>query len=153
MVRLEAPQRLLEHPHRHLFVPAMSADLGHQKHAIADALQSLPHPILGLTAMILPAVIKEGDPGVHGIAHHFDGNAFVWGFPEMMSSESEGRYLHIVFAKFSSRDPGGLGHRRIQIAPSAYSGIALENRSNINRRSVRWRDIAQVLRPPPVEAL
>ena len=66
MIGLETFQRFFELPHGHLFIAAMRADLGHQKHFVAFAGQRLAHPFLAAMVVVFPGVVEEVDAGVDG---------------------------------------------------------------------------------------
>jgi hypothetical protein len=70
MVRLQAPQRLMQHLKSQILVTPMSADLGHQEHAVALTAQAASHPNFGLAAMVSPTVVEEKDASIDGASNN-----------------------------------------------------------------------------------
>src|SRR5450755_248516 len=103
-------QRLVEHAQREFLVAAMRAHFGHQENTIADAFQSLAHPIFGFSAMIFPAVIEECDSSFDGIVHQADSRIFVFGIPQVMAAEPECRDLNVMPAEAADRNSCALSH-------------------------------------------
>jgi hypothetical protein len=58
----------MEHLKSQILVAPMSADFGHQEHAVALTSQAASHPNFGLAAMVFPTVVEEMDTSVDGPA-------------------------------------------------------------------------------------
>ena len=93
VIGLQPPQRLLQHLHREILIAAVGADLGHQEHAVAPALQRFAHPVFGLAAMIFPAVVEEVDPAVDRLVDDPDRRLLVLRVAEVMSAEASAETL------------------------------------------------------------
>ena len=93
MICLEAVQGLFEHAEREVFVAAVRADLRHQENLIALATEGSAHPVLGFTAMVFPAVVKEIDSAIDRLMDEASGGGLVFRITQMMATKAERGYL------------------------------------------------------------
>ncbi len=116
VIGLQAAQRLVEHGERQILVASVRAYLGHQENAVTHAFESFAHPVFTLAAMILPAVVKEGDPGGDRILHQTYGRSLVFGVAQMMAAEPKCGNAHIVVpAEGASRNSRCLWHAAFRL--------------------------------------
>ena len=66
IIRLQSPERLLEHTHRDLLIATMGAYLSHQDDFVALAVKSIAYPFFTLAVMVIPAVVEKVDAIVDG---------------------------------------------------------------------------------------
>ena len=67
----------------------MGADLRHQEDLVATPFQTIAHPNFRLAAMILPAVVEEGDAAIDGFLHDADRGLLVSGVAQMVAAKTQ----------------------------------------------------------------
>jgi hypothetical protein len=118
-------QRFFEHAQGEGLVPPMRTNLGHQEHAIAEALQAVSHPNFSLPAMIFPTVVEECNPAIHRLPNEPYRGATVRRISKMMPAESYRRDLDVVAAELSKRNR--ITTVRHRVLPSSIPGIAFKS--------------------------
>ena len=101
MIGLQPAQRLFQHLHRQSRLAAVGADLGHQEDLVATALQAFAHPDLRLAAVVLPAVVEEGDAAVDGLLHEANRCLLVGRVAQVMATHTQGRDLDVALSELA----------------------------------------------------
>ena len=77
----------------------MRADLRHQKNFVAAALQALPHPVFGFTAMVFPTVVEESDAAIDRLLDNSNRSGHIGRIAEMVTTKAERRNTDVVAAE------------------------------------------------------
>ena len=73
----------------------MGTGLGHQKHFVAAALQTRPHPDFGFSPAIFPAVIEECDAAIDCLMNDLNRGLLVGSFAQMVATKTKGGNSHL----------------------------------------------------------
>src|SRR3954471_22310713 len=101
MIRLEPPQRFLQHSQPKCFISTVGADLGHEEDLVPPSLKALAHPDFGFSAVIFPAIIEKADSAVHGLMNQLNGCLLVFGVTKVVTTETQRRDPDARFAERS----------------------------------------------------
>src|SRR5216684_2643617 len=121
-MRLQALQGFVDLPGGGLLGPAV--DLGHEEDLLPVAVtQSLPHATFTGAAIIVPAVVHEGESPVDGASDNRDALCFVSLFADMIPAQADGRDF------FSSPPQSALGHSLLSLGHQSLWMCGTQNRS------------------------
>ncbi len=147
MVRLQTAQRFLQHAQAERLIAPVRADLGHQEHALANALQPAPHPFFALAAVVFPTIVEGCDAAVYRFAHQAHRSRLIFGIPQVVSAIAQCRHLHVMAAepphryschtrkRFADHRPVRAFRQSGSMVPSSPSTAALPPRSTPARCS------------------
>src|SRR5258708_30298729 len=112
MISAQALQGFLELMYGDLIVPHVSADIGHEEHFVAPALQGAPHPFLAAVVVVLPRVVEESHACVHCLLNYAHGIIERAKSSQVISAESDDRDLFAGPAEGLTRYliRAGVGH-------------------------------------------
>ena len=55
----------------------MRTDLRHQEYSIPHSFEPGAHPVFGLTVVIFPTIVKEGNAAIDGLPNEADRGTFI----------------------------------------------------------------------------
>src|SRR6266478_2504956 len=105
-------------------LPGSAVDLGHEEDFFPVAItQRLPHADFAGAAIIIPAVVHEGDPPVNGAPDNRYTLRFVSLFADVIPTQTDGRDF------LSSSPQSALGHSLLSLGHQSVWTCGAENRS------------------------
>ena len=126
MIRLQAGQRFLQHPHGDILLAAVGADLGHHDCLIPLALERRAQALFAGALVVLPRVVEEVDSMVQGLRNHTVDFRLSSYSAEVVTTHAENRNLEpglphgaVRRLKLSDGSPTlsrRIGHHRIRLS-------------------------------------
>src|SRR5437870_6405830 len=123
---LQPLQRFVDLPGGGL--PGPAVDLRHEEDSLAIAVtQRPPHADFAGAAIIIPAVVHEGEPPIDGAADNRNTLQFVSLFADVIPTQADGRDF------LSSSPQSALGHSLLSLGHQSVWTCGAENRSRRSR--------------------